>query len=113
MNKTPWTSEFPGSIVVCNCDGVILEMNAAAAKTFAADGGFKLVGSNLQNCHPQAAWEKVEALMKSQKRNVYTIAKNGVKKLIYQAPWYQDGKYAGFVEFSLEIPEEMPHFIRS
>lgn len=113
MSNTPWTTEFPGSIVVCDPEGLILEMNAAAAKTFAADGGFKLLGANLLDCHPEAARVKVEALIRSQKRNVYTVAKNGVKKLIYQAPWYQDGKYAGFVEFSLEIPEEMPHFIRS
>jgi hypothetical protein len=35
-----------------------------------------------------------------------------VKKLIYQTPWYAGGEYAGFVEISLEIPFEMPHFIR-
>jgi len=43
---------------------------------------------------------------------VYTIQKSGVKKLIYQAPWFQEGKYAGFVELSLPIPETMPHFDR-
>jgi len=35
-----------------------------------------------------------------------------VKKLIYQGPWFQDGKYGGLVELSLEIPMEMPHFVR-
>jgi hypothetical protein len=43
---------------------------------------------------------------------VYTIEKNGVRKLIFQAPWFQDGKYAGLVELALEIPAEMPHFVR-
>ena len=42
-----------------------------------------------------------------------TFEKNGIKKLIYQSPWYRDGQYAGFVELSLEIPFDMPHFIRS
>jgi hypothetical protein len=42
-------------------------------------------------------------------KNVYTIEKNGVKKLIYQSPWYYNGEYAGFVELSLEIPFEMEH----
>jgi hypothetical protein len=32
--------------------------------------------------------------------------------LIYQTPTYRDGKYAGFIELSLEIPKEIPHFIR-
>ena len=45
--------------------------------------------------------------------NVYTIEKGGVKKLIYQAPWYQDGEYRGIVELSLPIPFVMPHFVRS
>lgn len=44
--------------------------------------------------------------------NVYTIEKDGVKKLIYQAPWYRDGAYAGFVELSLVVPAAMPHFVR-
>ena len=42
----------------------------------------------------------------------YTIEKNGVKKLIYQIPWYENGEFMGLVEFSLEIPFEMPHYIR-
>ena len=113
MNTNPWTTEFPGSIIVCDKDGVILEMNAVAAKNYAADGGLKLLGTNLLDCHPDPARAKVEALIQNKTRNIYTIAKNGVKKLIYQSPWYQDGQYAGFVEFSLEIPEEMPHFIRN
>jgi hypothetical protein len=50
--------------------------------------------------------------METQQTNVYTIEKNGVKKLIYQAPWYEEGQYCGFLELSLEIPFEMPHFNR-
>jgi len=40
------------------------------------------------------------------------IEKNGIKKLIYQTPWYQDGQYSGFIEMALEIPFQMPHFVR-
>ena len=42
----------------------------------------------------------------------YDVFKNGVKKLIYQTPWMKDGKPAGLVEISLEIPFDMPHFVR-
>ena len=52
------------------------------------------------------------ALLKKKQLNVYTIEKNGIKKLIYQSPWYVKGEFAGFVELSLEIPFEIPHFIR-
>jgi len=51
-------------------------------------------------------------MLANPRRNSYTIEKNGVKKIIYQSPWFQDGQYKGFVELSLEIPMEMPHFVR-
>ena len=50
--------------------------------------------------------------VETRQSNVYTIEKNGLKKLIYQSPWYQNGAYAGFIELSLEIPFELPHFVR-
>ena len=112
MLENLWVKDFPGAITVCDTQGVILDMNLAACEVFRADGGEKLIGSNLLDCHPEKARHKVEALLEKQQANVYTIEKNGKKKLIYQTPWYHDGKYAGFVELSLEIPKEMPHFIR-
>jgi hypothetical protein len=27
-------------------------------------------------------------------------------------PWYQDGKFAGIVEISIPIPDDLPHFDR-
>ncbi len=38
--------------------------------------------------------------------------KTGVKKLIFQAPWTENGEYRGFLELSLVLPQMMPHFIR-
>jgi hypothetical protein len=88
-------------------------MNDKAAKTFEQDGGYKLIGSNVLDCHSSPSREKLATLLQSREKNVYTIEKNGVKKLIYQSPWYQNGQYAGFVEMSLEIPFELPHFVRT
>lgn len=114
MNEHEWINEFPAAITVCDAEGIILEMNDKAAKTFAADGGRKLIGSNMLDCHPEPARTKTERLLSSRERNVYTIEKNGVKKMIYQSPWYKNGEYAGFVELSLEIPfGDLPHFVRS
>jgi transcriptional regulator with PAS, ATPase and Fis domain len=107
-----WLKEFPAAVTVCDKNGIILEMNDKSAKTFENDGGYGLIGANLLECHPQAAREKLEAMMKTRSKNAYTIEKNGLKKLIYQSPWFEDGQYAGFVEISLEIPFEMAHFIR-
>ncbi|MBI5303207.1 MAG: diguanylate cyclase [Chloroflexi bacterium] len=112
MTKNSWVDEFPGAITVSDRDGVILEMNAKSAQTFAADGGGKLIGTNMLLCHPEPARTKLQNLLDSPRANVYTIEKNGVKKLIYQTPWYQDGKCMGLVELALEIPFDLPHFVR-
>ncbi len=113
MSELDWIKEFPAAVTVCDENGIILDMNDKAAKTFETDGGRNLIGSNMHDCHPAQARVKTEALLASQDKNVYTIEKNGVRKLIYQSPWYRNGQYAGFVELSLEIPFDMPHFIRS
>jgi PAS domain S-box-containing protein len=108
-----WIKEFGGAITVCDADGIIIEMNDRSAKMFAKDGGFELIGKNVLDCHPEPSRSKLEQLMTERRANTYTIEKNGVKKLIHQAPWHINGEYAGFVEISFEIPSEMPHFIRS
>jgi transcriptional regulator with PAS, ATPase and Fis domain len=107
-----WVKEFSGAVMVCNPDGIILEMNDKSAETFVEDGGRALIGKNVLDCHPEPARGKLERLMDKRQANIYTIEKNGVKKLIYQAPWYADGEYAGFIELSLEVPFEIPHFVR-
>ena len=88
-------------------------MNDRAARGFEKDGGRALIGKNILECHPEPARSKTQTLLLTRQKNVYTIEKNGVKKLIFQSPWYRNGEFAGFVELSLEIPFEVPHFVRS
>lgn len=88
-------------------------MNDKSALTFAADGGRELIGNNMLDCHPEPARSKLQGMLESRERNVYTIEKNGIKKLIFQSPWYKDGECQGFVEISLEVPFDLPHFVRS
>ncbi len=113
MNKHIWVKECAAAITVCDAEGIIIEMNDAAIMTFEKDGGEKLIGKNFLDCHPEPSRTQLEELLKTQKTNVYTIEKNGAKKLIFQIPWYNDGKYGGIVELSLVIPDVMPHFVRS
>jgi transcriptional regulator with PAS, ATPase and Fis domain len=108
-----WVNEFPAAIIVCDEQGIIVEMNERAAHNYARDGGRALIGKSVLDCHPEPARTKLQQLLETQQKNVYTIEKNGVKKLIYQSPWYREGKFAGLVELSLEIPFEMPHFVRA
>ena len=107
-----WVKEFPGEITVCDSSGIILEMNAKSVENFKQDGGRKLIGKNLFDCHPEPARTKLKDLMEKQQVNVYTTEKQGVRKLVCQTPWYKGGKYRGFVEMSLIIPGEIPNLIR-
>ena len=112
MKEDAWVKEFPASITVCDPSGIILEMNDRSCSTFAKDGGAELVGRNLYDCHPGLARVKVAALLASGSPNCYTIEKAGTKKLIYQSPWFEGGTFRGFVEISIPIPDQMPHFVR-
>lgn len=107
-----WIKEFNGAITICDENGTITFMNDKAEKTFESYGGKKLLGSNLLDCHPEPSKSTLKKLMEEKKNNVYTIEKNGIKKLIYQSPIYSEGKYTGFIEISIEIPFELPNFIR-
>ena len=112
MSEHAWVEEFPGAVTVCDTEGRIIEMNGRSLEVFAADGGAKLIGTNVLDCHPEPSRTKLKKMMGERRTNVYTIQKNGKKKLIYQSPRFKDGVYAGFVELSLEIPWDMPHFNR-
>lgn len=112
MDGHAWVSEFPGAVTVCDPAGTIVEMNERAASGYEEQGGRRLVGSSLLDCHPEPARTKLRELLERPRVNAYTIEKGGAKKLIYQAPWYADGTYGGLVEISLPIPNPMPHFVR-
>ncbi len=112
MKEAAWVKEFSAAITVCDEAGIILDMNDRSCATFAADGGAGLIGKNLYDCHPGLSREKVATLLRTGSTNCYTIEKGGLKKLIYQAPWFGDGTYRGFVEISIPLPEQMPHFVR-
>lgn len=103
--------EAPISVTVCDKNGKILEMNDKSIATFTKDGK-SLVGNSLLDCHPEPARSKLLGLLQNHNVNVYTIEKNGVKKMIYQMPWYDGADFGGYIELSMEIPFEMPHYVR-
>jgi len=112
MTGCDWIRDFQGSITVCDLHGIILEMNEKAAVAYQEYGGKELVGKNLLDCHPEPARDRVKQLLDSGESNVYTIEKNGIRKLVYQVPWYRSSQRCGMVELVLEIPIDMPHFVR-
>jgi hypothetical protein len=70
------------------------------------------VGTNLLDCHPEPSRTKLHEMLASGKGNAYTIEKGGVRKLVYQSPWHEDGQYRGLVEIVLALPDSLPHLVR-
>lgn len=104
--------QVPFAVTVCDRDGTILAMNDKSTATFANDGGAALIGSNVLDCHPEPSRTMLAGMLEHGNANIYTIEKNGVKKIIIQSPWFREGKFAGLIELSVQIPDEMPHFVR-
>ena len=97
------------AVTICDKEGKILEMNDKSRKTFLKPGQEDLIGKNVLDCHPEPAHSLLADMLQNPRTNVYTIEKKGVKKLIYQTPWYVEGE---FMELSMEIPFEMKHRVR-
>ncbi len=112
MDPNSTLFDLPAAVTVCDKEGILVDMNAAAEALFAKDGGRALIGKNLFDCHNPESQEIIRTLMRDRKNNVYSIEKHGKKRLIYQAPWYRDGECAGLVEISFEIPPAIPNFVR-
>mgnify|MGYP002510502013 FL=1 len=105
-----WAKEMNCAVTVCDVDGVILYMNDKAKETFAKHGD--LIGKSLIPCHNDRSRAIIADLLATGGSNAYTIQKNGLKKMIYQPAWRENGEVAGLVEISMVIPEEMPHYVR-
>lgn len=105
-----WAKEVSFAVTICDCEGYVLYMNDKAKATFAKSGD--VIGKNLKDCHSPRSWEIILDLLATGRHNMYTIDKAGLKKLIYQTPWYKDGKLGGLVEISIVLDENMPNYVR-
>jgi transcriptional regulator with PAS, ATPase and Fis domain len=107
-----WIEKLDGKIIVSDSEGTIIYMNERSIRSYEKEGGRNLIGQNIMDCHNESSRKKIKEIMTTHKNNVYTIEKKGRKKIIYQSPWFKDDVFRGIIEFSLEIPFDMPHFIR-
>ena len=112
MTIPDWTQSFPAAITVCDENGIILEMNDRSALSYAKEGGRDLIGKDVMDCHPEPAATALRDLLANPRLNAYTTERPGVRKLVYQAPWYHEGRFAGIAEMVIELPPDMPHFVR-
>lgn len=105
-----WAKETNCAITVCDADCKIIYMNDKSREVNAKFGN--PVGHNLMDYHGERARGIIRELLASGGVNCYTISKNGGKKMIYQSAWRENGRVAGLVEISMEIPDDMPHYVR-
>jgi transcriptional regulator with PAS, ATPase and Fis domain len=112
MGPTTWLDDVDITISGCDAEGTTTYLNARAAKAFDSTGGYDLIGKKMADCHPGASRERFLALLSSQEQQAYTIEKQGKRRLIYQSPVFHEGKFAGYVELSLPLPDTLPHFRR-
>lgn len=102
-----WAKELNCAVTVSDTEGKVLYQNDKSIKT-----NGNVVGKNIFGCHNPNSQAIIRRLLSEKGSHAYTISKKGEKKLIYQTPWYENGKIGGLVEFSIVIPEEMPHYVR-
>lgn len=110
MNDIDYFKNLNLAITVCNKDGNVLYQNDSSI-----DVNGDTCGKNLMNCHNEKSQAIIRHLIGEADTNAYTISKKGKKKLIYQTPWYEDDAkqiVGGLIEFSIIIPEDMPHYNR-
>lgn len=103
-----WIKGVTAAITVCDQQGTILDLNDRSVSNFSKDGGSELCGRSLFACHPPAANELLREMLISPEPNTYITEKNGKYRLVHQAPWYEDGKFGGYVEFIFDVPGEIP-----
>lgn len=104
---TRWNDELDCAVTVCDTEGVVLYQNRRSREV---NGDVQ--GRSLIPCHNERSRAIIRRLLDEGGRNVYTIEKKGVRKLIYQTVWREKGVVSGLVEYSMEIPAQMPHYIR-
>jgi transcriptional regulator with PAS, ATPase and Fis domain len=107
LEQTRFFDSVNIGITVSDTEGRVLYMNDKSQSVFGS-----MVGSSMMGCHKEESQAIIRRLIAEAGTNAYTIEKKGVRKLIYQTPWYEDGRVAGLVEFSIVLPETMPHYVR-
>ena len=91
-------------IVLCSLEHTIVYMNKAAAKRYAKEGGFALVGSSLLDCHPPRANGLIEKILawfgESPEHNViHTFVNEEENKHVYMIALRDEtGSLIGYYE---------------
>ncbi len=108
----PWSNQIQIAITVTDEHGIITDMNPASIDVFAADGGARLIGTDVLACHPEPSRAQLAEMYRHPQPNHYTIQKNGRRKIIHQLPLFEGSVFKGYVEIAIPIPDDLPHHNR-
>ena len=103
-----WIEDYPAAVTVCDDKGIIIAMSRRSIEQFQEYGGAELIGSSLFDCHPESANVLIKDQLQSQEPNIYITQSKSGRRLIQQVPWYKEGVFAGLVETTSPIPDEIP-----
>ncbi len=103
-----WTRGLNCGIMVCDAKGDIIYMNE---RSLASKGN--LLGTNILGCHNERSQDIIRRMLDTGGDNAYTIEKDGIRKFIYQSAWTDGGRVAGLAEIIVELPAELPHYVRN
>lgn len=107
MEEHKWADELSCAVTVCDMNGVVVYMNRRSVIVNGA-----MLGKSMIPCHNERSRAIIADLLATGNSNSYTIQKGDVRKMIHQTVWREQGEVRGLVEFSIEIPVEMPHYVR-
>ncbi len=99
--------EINCAVTVSDTEGLVLYQND---KSIAVNGDVR--GQSMIPCHNERSRAIIRQLIEEGGTNAYTIEKKGIRKLIYQTVWRENDLVRGLIEYSLEIPAHLPHYIR-
>jgi transcriptional regulator with PAS, ATPase and Fis domain len=107
-----WIATYPAEIMVCDQDGIILEMSNLSIDIYKKEGGEKMIGRSVFDHHEELPRRQILGVVNQRKHMIYTTEKAGLKKLVSIAPWYRDGEYAGFALIVLDLPKKIPNIVK-
>lgn len=111
-NPYPWADGMDCAVTVCDTGGTILYMNDKARTTFARHGD--MVGKNLFDCHGERSREIIRRLLADRGHEcLYDREKRRPQNDLPDSLARGRRRGRSWAEISMEIPAEMPHYIRN
>ena len=109
MKAPDWLEGFAGAVVVSDRKGRIIYMNQAARLNFRKEGGERLLGSSLFDCHNASSCAMIRSMLSSGISHAYTVQNKTGSRLVAQYPWYEGDEIGGVIEITFPCSVPLSH----